>query len=304
MAEKSNTNSTVDPLLGQVFKEFRQAKGFSQKEAAGQAISVPLLSRFESGKSNIAAHRLFQILNNICVNMFEFQYSYEQHVGDRDVLLFNTELSSAYLEGNIVKLELILKKITAEMVGYSEKNPAPKKLRLDCIRVKAIIASLNPSTIISETEKNFLINFLQTTKEWGEYEIFLLSHTANIIDGIKLYLIGREMINPNQKLMKLHYIKHAMIQTVLNIINTLIDRGEFAFADTFISYLETTHIHEYYMYEKLTLIYDKAKSQYLQGNQSALYTLKKCKEILIFCDCLKTANIVEKELSSLPDGEK
>ncbi|OUK04995.1 hypothetical protein BZZ03_04280 [Lactococcus petauri] len=70
------------------------------------------------------------------------------------------------------------------------------------------------------------------------------------------------MINPKSSLIKLHYVKHSLIQTVINIIGALIDKENFVYVDTFISYLDKSDIHEYYMYEKLTLIYNKAMLSY------------------------------------------
>ena len=113
------------------------------------------------------------------------------------------------------------------------------------------------------------------------------------------------MINPNQTLTKLHYVNHSLIQTLINIISVWIDKEDFVYANVFISYLESSDIHEYYMYDKLTLVYDKAMLAYKKGDAAALNTLKKCKEVLIFWNCLKTANMVDQDLTRLlPTREK
>ena len=299
MAKLENA-AKIDPLLGIVFRDLRNAKGFTQKDAAGSCLSLSIVSRFESGKASISAHHFFQILGNICTNMYEFQYSYEQHLDSKNILLFDTELSQAYMEHNVIKLKIILERLSSDFENDSGNIAAPKKKMLDIIRVKTLIATLEPSFPILESERNFLINYFRELKEWGQYDILLLGHCVNIIDTTHLYIIGRDMINPKQSLIKLHYVKHSLIQTMINIIGVLIDSGDFIYADTFISYLDKSDIHEYYMYEKLTLIYNKAMLSYKKGDSTALTTLEKCKEILIFCDCLKTANMVDHELSELP----
>lgn len=53
------------------------------------------------------------------------------------------------------------------------------------------------------------------------------------------------------------------------------------------------------MYEKFTLVYNKLLIEYKQGDFSALGLLKKCQEILIFCNCLDTANLVQHEIFEL-----
>ncbi|GAB2028067.1 hypothetical protein OfM2_19730 [Lactovum odontotermitis] len=51
------------------------------------------------------------------------------------------------------------------------------------------------------------------------------------------------------------------------------------------------------MYEKLTLIYNRAKLNYLEdGDDESLNTMKHCKEVMDFCGCLKTGLLMENEM--------
>ncbi|MCY7185295.1 helix-turn-helix domain-containing protein, partial [Streptococcus gallolyticus] len=59
--------------LGKSFKMLRESKGLSQKEIAGDIISIAQLSRFERGISSINAETLYNCLENMNVSVEEFQ---------------------------------------------------------------------------------------------------------------------------------------------------------------------------------------------------------------------------------------
>lgn len=105
------------------------------------------------------------------------------------------------------------------------------------------------------------------------------------------------MINPTQKNLNLHYVKQAVIRSVLNLIDIFIKNQNFYNANRFINFLENTKIHEYFTYEKISIVYSKARLSYLEGNIEALDTIKKCQNFLFFCDCSETANMIEKDIS-------
>ncbi|KST90253.1 helix-turn-helix domain-containing protein [Lactococcus lactis] len=79
MDKKTKKYSEEELAIGIIFKEFRISKGFSQLEAAGNEISVTHLSNFENGKTVISTNHFLNILQNINVNMFEFQNSLNQY---------------------------------------------------------------------------------------------------------------------------------------------------------------------------------------------------------------------------------
>lgn len=107
------------------------------------------------------------------------------------------------------------------------------------------------------------------------------------------------MISPSQSASNIPYVKQAIIQTVLNIINVFVDAGLYAPARKFIKYLESTDIHDYYMFEKLTLVYNTARYNYKRGEENALDVMKSCQEVLEFCNCFKTSNWITTEISNI-----
>lgn len=295
MVTKITKYSKDELAIGAVFKFLRQSKGFSQEEAVGNEISVPQLSNFENGKTILVTHHFITLLNNINVDMFEFQNAYNQYLDSKDLLLFSTKVSEAVMTQNVVQLELLSKQIELSLAH----DPNNKKLKLDNIRVKSVLYFVSPSYKISRNELNFLIEYLYGLKEWGLYDIRLFGQCAHFIDILKLSDLTSRMINPMQVNSELHHIKLAVIQCVLNIINVFVNEKMFSVASRLIKYLEDSEIHEYFMFEKLTLIYNRSNYEYKKGNKQAAEIMKKCLEILKFCNCNKTATQVTNEMQAL-----
>ncbi|GAB2024496.1 helix-turn-helix domain-containing protein [Lactovum odontotermitis] len=298
--EKAEKYSFKELALGVVFKHLREAKGFSQEEAAGDEISTQHLSNFENGRTILATHHFIVLLDNINVNMFEFQNTYNQHLQSKDVLLFSTEVADAVMEQNVVHLKQLADQIDIKL----KDKPRNKKLKLDSIRVKSVLYFIDSSHSITQNELDFLMNYLCGLTEWGLYDIQLLSQCAQFIDLLKLAELTKQMINPLQENSKLHYIRHAVTQGVLNIINVFVDRKAYILAGKLIKYLEESDIHEYYMFEKLTLIYNKAIYSYHKEDghfpkKTALKVMKHCQRVLKFCGCSKTATQISNEFKRL-----
>lgn len=296
MNNNNKKYSENELAIGYVYKILRTAKGFSQKEAAGDEISIAQLSKFENGNTIISTNHFFIILDNINVNLFEFQNSYNQYLESKDLLLFNIEITNALMEKNVVKLKHFLKEIELQIIPNSSQN---KKLKLDYIRIKSILSFISCSYSLSKNEILFLKNYLYNLNEWGQYDIHLLGQCAQFLDLFQLSELVEKMINPSQLNSKLHYIELARTQTVLNIINIFIEKNMNEYARRFIKYLEDSKIHDYFMFEKLTLIYNKAHYNYKKGNSSELDRMKKCQSILEFCNCDTMADWIAKEIEEL-----
>lgn len=290
MLEKQTENH-----LGQVYKLFRKAKGFTLKEAAGNDISFTQLSNFENGNTMLTADTFFAVLQNINVNTFEFQNAYNSYLSSRDIMLFSSEITDAYLNKNIAKLKTLLKQVE----NLIKENPKKKKYILDRVHVEATIAMVKPTYHVPEKDIDYLKNYLFNLKEWGIYDISLLGWCVTTFDVFTLADLTQHMLAPAQMNQKLHYVQQTIIQTVLNVINIFINEKQFTLANNLIHYLDEDKILDYYMYEKFTLIYSKTLLAYEQGDEAALSTMKHCQEILEFCECFNTANMVADEIGKI-----
>lgn len=285
---KNNT----DENLGPFFKKLRIAKGFTISEASGSQLSDTHLSNFENGRTNLSAHLFLALLANINVNTFEFQNAYNHDLQNKDIMLFNSDISDAFLSHNIVQLQHFLKIL-------EENKETSKKDRLEKVRIKAILSVTDTTTAFTRNEINYLKNYLLSVKEWGYYEILLLSDCVPIFDVLTLSELIHHMLVPTQLNFNLIYIRQVRIQALLNAIDDFSKAKQFDLADEFIAYLEQSQIHDYWMFEKLTLIFRTAQNSYAKGNLSAFKTMQKCQDILEFCNCFKTATLVNNDIKKL-----
>lgn len=295
---KKSKYSPEELAIGKVYQDLRKAKSFSQEEAAGNEISVPQLSNFENGRTIVGTHHFIVLLNNINVNMLEFQNIYNKHLQSKDILLFSTEVADAVMEQDITRLKLLSKQIDKQL----RAKPNNKKLKLDKIRINSVLYFIDPSYSITTNENTFLVNYLLSISEWGLYDIRLLGQCAQFINMSTLEELTKRMIDPLQENSELIYIKRAITQNVLNIINVFVDKKKYDAARQLIEYLENSNIHEYFVLEKLTLIYNKANYSYHMGEKSALDVMEKCQHVLEFCGCSKIATQVSKELKALHEN--
>ncbi|GAX46870.1 Rgg/GadR/MutR family transcriptional regulator [Pseudolactococcus reticulitermitis] len=289
-------NSKIDPTLGTVLKLLRKSKGLTIKEAAGNSFSCPHLSNFENGKTEFSARFLLEELKNINVSITEFQAFYDNYIHSKEYnLISNSEITDAYMSHNLAKLHVILK----ELDSKHNNNRNIKKYHLEVVRIKSLISIIDPIFKVPLDDIKMLKDYLIKLNEWGKYDIELLGQCCLIFDLGTISILTQNMLNPGQTTIKIEGNKHALIQTSINIINLFISKKQFNLARNLINHLETNDIHEYYMYEKLTLIYNTASYNYHKGDKYALETMKKCQQIFEFCQCFKTANLVAEEISSL-----
>lgn len=297
MTTTRTKQSEKDLAYGQVFKNLRISKGFTQLEASRNVIAPTHLSNFENGKTMVSVNHFFSLLQNININMFEFQNSLNQHLKKRDITLFNLETSNDFIESNPSKLQLLLKELKEEL--GSPPASSNIKLRLDYIRVKSRLSYTDPNYSLSREEITFLENYLFKLNEWGQYDITLLGQCAKFINFIHLMQLTKNMLSPLQSCISIPYVKQAIIRTLLNIIDIYEKHGIYLSAKKLINYLEELDIHDYNMFEKLSLVYSKAKYNYHEGDNKSLEIMKKCQSIFEFCDCSQTANLIDLEIKQI-----
>ncbi|GAB2023365.1 hypothetical protein RyT2_24410 [Pseudolactococcus yaeyamensis] len=204
------------------------------------------------------------------------------------------EISEAYVERNIAKLKNILLKI--QCTKSAQKDLV--SLRLDKIRIEAVIKLIDPSFVISLHDITYLVKYLLNLKGWGQYEIMLLGYTAILITPSDLSKLADRLIAPTMTDFNLPVIKLDTYRALLNIIDVFTEKKLYTEANRYIQFLKKDNIHDYFIYEKLTLIYSEAMLKFISGEQESLDTLKECQKNF-FCDCFNMANVIEHEITEL-----
>lgn len=167
--------------IGKVFKEFRVSKHITLKEAGQGIVSVPFLSRFERGLTDISFTHLLQLLNRINVQLSEFEFFYqEKNAGTNDLL---PDFQPAYQSGNVKQLEKYL--------VYWEGQPG-KFAKLQAIQVKMMLTTLGVGKI-SGTELKLLEEYFQRISSWTFFELYLFGHAIPFLDQAFMVSLFREL---------------------------------------------------------------------------------------------------------------
>lgn len=159
--------------LGQAFKELREARHISLAKASGGQFSPSMLSKFESGKNDLSAQKLFIALENTHIEINEFLY-----------------LTRGFLKSDLVELQ---EKIYAceekfDSAGLQKLYESELKKQQDqetgmiyALIVKAHLKAFDESVELTAKEETSLYNYLFDTEIWGNYELTLLSVCSTLL---------------------------------------------------------------------------------------------------------------------------
>ncbi|HDR7211043.1 TPA: helix-turn-helix transcriptional regulator, partial [Bacillus cytotoxicus] len=126
--------------LGEVFREIRESKNLKLLDVCGADLSLSQLSRFERGKCEISANKLFYALEKINVSVEEYILAingYQENYIDE---LFS-KLNEYHLQNNVKMMKLLLKK-EQNNNKYSEKSIYKE---MNCLLISVRIQQIDPT---------------------------------------------------------------------------------------------------------------------------------------------------------------
>ncbi|HAP15711.1 MAG TPA: transcriptional regulator [Lactococcus sp.] len=284
--------------LGKIYHDFRIAKGFTQKEAASNTLSITQLSNFELNKSMVTTDIFLALLDNIFVSLSEFQYVY--HLTVRENKDYLSTKQEAFLSQNPVQLKNLIDQYNKKI---SENIPNKKNLLLEKISVEALLSLIDEDYDVSKNDIQFIKNHLSNTKEWGELEIRLLGHSGKALDLGTLSQLTYKMIDPKQRGLNNPSVCKMTYKASLNILDLFISQKQENLALGLITHLENSGISEYDLYEKIRFIYQKAHFEFAFGDKTAaLEKMQQCQKIFEFSEAFDTAKILMVEIKALKNS--
>ncbi|HEM3582496.1 TPA: helix-turn-helix transcriptional regulator [Streptococcus suis] len=118
--------------FGKILKFFRESKNLSLREVAGSNLSSSQISRFERGETSLSIDNFYYCLKNMNVTFREFEIHLKNFIQD-DNTVFDKSISEAYLEGNISKLESLLKTLDTQSGKIAKLNSIVIKIAIFCV---------------------------------------------------------------------------------------------------------------------------------------------------------------------------
>lgn len=149
--------------LGEFYRDLRRSRLVKQKDVVGGDFTAAQLSRFESGKSMLAADKLIVAVEGINMTMEEFTYKYHGYKEAPHIELANLILDLYYRQdrdGLHALFESDLLKAEGELYA-----------RLNGIVIKVALAAIDGRSDFDEEDRKFLADYLFAIEEWTIFEM-------------------------------------------------------------------------------------------------------------------------------------
>lgn len=276
--------------MGEVFREVRQGRKVSLKEATGGEFSYSMLSRFENGESDISATKLFTALDNIHLELSEFSYLVRGYQPTEQMIL-QEKIWLAMEASDTNKLKQLYEQ---------EMNLAETKGNHHCLQalvIKGHLVAFDQKIQATEEEINFIADYLFTCDIWGEYELNFFSSISPLLDLELYYRYTRELLQKTDFFKELP--KHRnLIQTILlNGLFKAIEERSMAKFTYFDKQLQTVFFQENEAYLRLIYRYAKGMVDCWQGEvDGGLAQMTEVIAILRVIDCQSSADYYQDNL--------
>lgn len=182
-----------DDMFGETIKKIRKSKNMTLKEAAGEALSVSQLSRFENGHSMITIDLFYEILTNLNTSTDEFNYI--MSLDDNKKL--NDYFSRIEEYANSLRYDR-LKDLIDEIKAV---NPAPYSWDQFLIYFIESVIALDKTH-----EKEIspaVLDYLMQVEVWGEMELRIYALFGFALDEETTHFLMRTALKRSKQYLKI-----------------------------------------------------------------------------------------------------
>lgn len=247
--------------LGQVFQSIRHSRGLSLKEVTGGEFSPSLLSRFERGETSLSAEKLFVALNHLSLDPGEFAWLLSGSV-QLELEEFLEQLHQSDLTG--------LQDLWAREIVQEALDGKATYHRLNRLMISVAMAQQEPSYQVSQTEQEFLHDYLFRAQTWGAYELLLFQHTSTIFSPGLYQTYCQEMVGKIAELGTYPRNQRTMQSILINGFFRAVDEGEFVVADWFDRTIATQFDQDRDAYLRMVYRIAQGYRDYSLGDETGL----------------------------------
>ena len=153
-------------MHGKIFKQMREGRGVKLKDAAGDAISVRTLIRFEADETSVSLEIFEQLLRNIGISYHDYFSEYIPLVGF-DISEFLREVRNLDTSGSTSAIRsLAVKSLQKDKISMNE--------RLYIDQIISISGDLEGPKIIKEN-REIVLNYLRSLDSHNSNEMLTLT---------------------------------------------------------------------------------------------------------------------------------
>ena len=280
--------------LGKVFKELRESRNISLREATGGRFSTSMLSRFENGQNGISAEKLLIALENIYTSMEELLFLARGFQYDTDSEL-RKEITAVLDPKNIAPLEDLYRK---EYQKHAHSQNKQKHI-LNAIIIKSYMKSMDETVELTAEEGKVLHDYLFSTEIWGNYELNLFSVSSPLLSVSLFTRYVREMVRKSDFLMETKGNRNLFHTMLLNGFLASIECEEFTNAYYFKGVIEEHFYKENETYFRIVYLWAEGLLDSKQGRvKEGQKKMEDAVRIFEMLSCNKSAEYYRKTTDS------
>lgn len=164
--KEANTRMDDNKMHGKIFKKIREGRGVKLKDAAGDAISVRTLIRFEADETSVSLEIFEQLLRNIGISYHDYFSEYLPHI-EGDQTGFLKRARELEVSGNRSAIKSLA-------IKTLEKGEVPINSRLYIEQCLSVLSETAGPQIIREN-RAVVLEHLKKLDVYNVNELFTLA---------------------------------------------------------------------------------------------------------------------------------
>lgn len=268
---------------GATIRELRKSKGLTIAELSEDIISLPFLSKYERGSSDISTSNFFKLIDRLNVSMLEFEIVYLQY-DDKSNFSFMDKLKKCLGSDNKLALNNLIEE---EKKYYIEDKNIRHKHNLIILEqhLNRVCGLKYDSNKIKS-----ITNYLMIVDDWSYYEVSLFGNSIFFIPDDTVEFLLKSAIKKNLLFESLSNNKHELSLVLINGILKFIENNQLNKAKKIIRLTEE-------FLKNTTFYYEINKLKFLKGivliksrNEKGLEMCEKSIEIMNLMGNYELAN--------------
>lgn len=243
---------------GEVFREIRESRNLSLKHVVGDKMSIPQLSKFERGETDLTIAKFIYALEKVGMTLEEFEFvsqGYEFSAFDKMI----KKMRKFMIEKNIYGLKRILQE-------QKEKKVAGEILdEMNYLMSKSVLSSFDEKYILVSEEKDRILDYLYSVDDWGYYQLILYGNVLPSLGMKSVFSLAKEVVSRSSFYKSITKNKQMVIQILLNTLIFAINKKEFTQAQLFKNIIEDFLDDETDVYEKTIFLFTQGALSYYTG---------------------------------------
>lgn len=226
---------------GETIKKMRKARGYSQEELVHGITSRTTLSTFENGSSRPTLDSVLDYLDRLNVSVEEFIYlsSKEKFMQKKDT---SNEVLDVLMRSDVEEAKELISKLDSL---YKKTKDIYFKLQ------KAqLIVVMNEFELLSseevDTYKRYIYYHLEKVETWGKVEIALFNNVMMIVPSETIVNVFKNASKKFDVIENLYGMEKLETITKTNAITAFLERGDYGYAELFLSDIEAFQENDLY----------------------------------------------------------